>query len=165
MLDASVRARLVLSRLRRLTAFSLPPHTHQLIFTGTSQYEFDLSTEKVVRHSDTWDSIENQEYFSVEGLRDLAGQVANFGQTPDLETPQYVTLKRLADYEVRKYDSFLVCQVRMMAPTHPFFAHSDALCLCVRFVRRERRVPTRPRGRDSTPSPGTFSERTRDGRA
>jgi len=86
------------------------PWQPKLIFTGTSQYEFDLSTEKVVRHSDTWDSIENQEYFSVEGLRDLAGQVANFGQTPDLETPQYVTLKRLADYEVRKYDSFLVCQ-------------------------------------------------------
>ena len=81
--------------------FRILPWQPDLTFTGTSQYEFDLQTEKVrtatprplvlcllltrchrrvsralpleqvVRHSDTWDSISDQEYFSVEGLRDL----------------------------------------------------------------------------------------------
>lgn len=86
------------------------PWQPDLIFTGTSQYEFDLSSKKVVKHSDTWDSIQNQEYFSVEGLRDLVKQASNLSQTPQLETPKYTTLKRTAEYEIRKYDSFLVCE-------------------------------------------------------
>lgn len=86
------------------------PWQPDLTFTGTSQYEFDLKTKKVVRHSDTWDSIDDQEYFSMEGLRDLVKQASNLQQTPELETPKYTTLKRLADYEVRRYESYLVCE-------------------------------------------------------
>ncbi|QDZ18762.1 SOUL heme-binding protein [Chloropicon primus] len=90
--------------------FRILPWQPDLTFTGTSRYEFDLETEKVVRHSDTWDSIENQEYFSVEGLKDLAKQATKLEQTPDLDTPKYTVLKRMADYEVRKYDPYLVCE-------------------------------------------------------
>merc|ERR1719353_2286732 len=90
--------------------FRILPWQPDLTFTGTSQYEFDLQTEKVVRHSDTWDSISDQEYFSVEGLRDLVRQATNLAQTPDLETPKYVTLKRLSRYEIRSYDPYLVCE-------------------------------------------------------
>ncbi|WZN63488.1 SOUL heme-binding protein [Chloropicon roscoffensis] len=90
--------------------FRILPWQPDLTFTGTSQYEFDLQTEKVVRHSDTWDSISDQEYFSVEGLRDLVRQATNLAQTPDLETPKYVTLKRLSRYEIRSYDPYVVCE-------------------------------------------------------
>ena len=86
------------------------PWQPDLIYTGTSQYEFDLNTKKVVRHSDTWDSIENQEYFSVEGLRDVVKQASNLQQTPELETPKYTTLVRSRDYEIRQYDSYIVCE-------------------------------------------------------
>jgi len=86
------------------------PWQPDLIFTGTSQYEFDLESKKVIRHSDTWDSIQNQEYFSVEGLRDLVKQASNLAQTPELESPKYTTMKRTAEYEIREYDPFIVCE-------------------------------------------------------
>ena len=81
-----------------------------MTFTGTSQYEFDLSTRKVTRHSDTWDAIQDQAYFSVEGLRELVRQATNLRLTPKLESPPYTTLLRFADFEVRRYEPYLVCE-------------------------------------------------------
>jgi len=78
---------------------------------------------------DLWDSIENNEYFSFEGLWDVFKQVIfhsfinlyfpfhtlqifrdsffflhfaqlRFYKTPDIETPNYLILKRTAHYEV-----------------------------------------------------------------
>ena len=74
------------------------PWQPDLTFTGTSQYEFDLATRKVTRHSDTWDAIEDQAYFSFEGLRELVKQATNLKLTPKLESPKYTVLYRFAEY-------------------------------------------------------------------
>ncbi|KAE8665374.1 SOUL heme-binding family protein isoform 3 [Hibiscus syriacus] len=58
---------------------------------------------------DFWDSIENNEYFSLEGLWDVIRQLRIY-KTPDLETPRYQILKRTANYEVRKYAPFIVVE-------------------------------------------------------
>lgn len=92
--------------------FWLLPWNPEVVFTGTSIMSVDLATMQFTSHVDTWDSIENQEYLSVEAVRDLVKNLLpTAGLTPDLETPRYLVLKRTADYEVRRYDDFLVAEV------------------------------------------------------
>lgn len=92
-------------------------------------YNFDVQ--------DLWDSIDNNDYFSLEGLVDVFKQVACvicflgtnrasvelivsyrltllFSQlrvykTPDLESPKYQILKRTANYEV----TYLPCLLKL----------------------------------------------------
>lgn len=80
----------------------------KLTFTGTSIMGVDARTKKVKTHVDTWDSIENQKYLSPEGVAEVMKQIFDFSQTPDLDTPGYTVLKKFRDYEVRRYDSYLV---------------------------------------------------------
>ena len=80
----------------------------KLTFTGTSIMGVDPRTKKVKTHVDTWDSIENQKYLSPEGVAEVMKQIFDFSQTPDLDTPGYTVLKKFSDYEVRRYDSYLV---------------------------------------------------------
>ena len=79
-----------------------------LTFTGTSIMGIDEETKKVTRHVDTWDSIENQRHLSAEGVVEVLKQIFDFAQTPDLDTPGYVVLKKRRDYEVRRYEPYLV---------------------------------------------------------
>ncbi|CAK9154445.1 unnamed protein product [Ilex paraguariensis] len=58
---------------------------------------------------DHWDSIQNNDYFSLEGLLDVIKQLRIY-ETPDLETPKYQLLKRTGKYEVRKYKPFIVVE-------------------------------------------------------
>jgi len=60
---------------------------------------------------DLWDSIQNNEYFSSEGLLDVFKQLRIY-KTPDIETPNYLILKRTAHYEVRSYAPFLVVEAK-----------------------------------------------------
>ncbi len=64
-----------------------------LIFTGTSTYGFNQGSGKINRHIDTWDSVDNQEFFSVEAFADFWKQLLQFYRTPQLESPQYTVLK------------------------------------------------------------------------
>lgn len=93
---------------------SLPPFPFvwkpTLTFTGTSIMGIDPQTKKVTTHVDTWDSIENQKHLSPEGVAEVVKQIFDFSQTPALETPGYTVMKKFADYEVRKYDSYLVAE-------------------------------------------------------
>lgn len=68
-------------------------------------------TKKFCSHVDLWDSIEKNDYFSLEGLLDVSKQLQIF-KTPDLETPKYQILKRTAAYEVRRYESFVAVQTK-----------------------------------------------------
>ncbi len=42
---------------------------------------------------DTWDSISDQQFFSLEGFADFFRQLLTFHTTPDLETPAYTVLR------------------------------------------------------------------------
>ncbi|XP_073158118.1 uncharacterized protein [Henckelia pumila] len=89
--------------------FALLPWKPELVFTGTSVMGINPQTMKFCSHLDYWDSIQNNEYFSVEGLLEVLKQLRYY-KTPDLETPKYQILKRTANYEVRKYEPFIVVE-------------------------------------------------------
>lgn len=81
----------------------------QLIFTGVSIMRVNPETGKFNAHIDRWDSIENNEYFSFEGAKDVIWQMQYFKQ-PDLETPKYKVWKRTALYQVREYEPLIVVE-------------------------------------------------------
>eukprot|EP00967_Tisochrysis_lutea_P070869 scaffold93716_cov22-Tisochrysis_lutea.AAC.1 len=57
---------------------------------GTSTYCFNPANGRINKHIDTWDSINNQEFFSVEAFADVLRQMTDLASTPDgLEQPQY----------------------------------------------------------------------------
>lgn len=87
-----------------------------LTFTGTSVMGIDPDTKQVTKHFDTWDAISQQGFFmntgSTQGVAEVMRQVLDITKQPALETPQYVVLRRYAEYEVRRYDPFLVAETR-----------------------------------------------------
>ncbi|GAA0156278.1 hypothetical protein LIER_13807 [Lithospermum erythrorhizon] len=97
------------TRWTMVMTFMLLPWKPELIFTGTSEMGVNPETNKFCSHVDYWDSIKNNDYFSVEGLLDVFKQLRIY-KTPDLESPNYQILKRTATYEVRKYDPFIVVE-------------------------------------------------------
>lgn len=84
-----------------------------IVFTGTSTYVFNPASGKIYKHIDTWDSIKNQEFFSIEAFIDFFKQLLSFYATPSLETPQYTILRRASDYEVRRYAPYTVAVTPM----------------------------------------------------
>ncbi|KAG2428941.1 hypothetical protein HXX76_011185 [Chlamydomonas incerta] len=104
--------------MRFTPAGSLPTKKYwnpTITFTGTSTYVFNPATGKIFRHIDIWDSISNQEFFSVEGFADFFKQLLSFYSTPTLETPEYTVLRRAQDYEVRRYQPYVVARTDMEA--------------------------------------------------
>ncbi|KAG8372660.1 hypothetical protein BUALT_Bualt12G0089700 [Buddleja alternifolia] len=99
----------ITTRWTMVMTFVLLPWKPELVFTGTSVMGINPETNKFCSHADYWDSIENNQYFSVEGLLDVVKQLRYY-KTPDLETPKYQILKRTASYEVRKYEPFIVVE-------------------------------------------------------
>jgi len=90
------------------------PWKPRLMFSGTSTYCFNPANGRINKHIDTWDSINNQEFFSVEAFADVLRQMTDLASTPDgLEQPQYRVIRRAADYQIRSYDSFVVAQTFM----------------------------------------------------
>ena len=92
--------------------FNLLPWRPKIQFTGRSILTVDTTREKFTRHVDIWDSVSDNVYFSVEGLIDLLRQLRPT-LTPELKTPQYTTLMRYADIEIRRYESFAVAETDM----------------------------------------------------
>ncbi|GAB4832913.1 hypothetical protein Ancab_006932 [Ancistrocladus abbreviatus] len=99
----------ITTRWTMVMRFILLPWKPELVFTGLSVMGVNPQTGKFCSHMDYWDSIKNNEYFSVEGLRDVLKQLRIY-KTPDLESPKYQILKRATDYEVRKYSPFNVVE-------------------------------------------------------
>ncbi|MCO5563143.1 hypothetical protein L7F22_016779 [Adiantum nelumboides] len=91
--------------------FALLPWKPELIFTGISVMGINPTTGKFISHVDYWDSIKNNDYFSLEGVTDVLKQLW-FYKTPNLETPKYSVLKRANVYEVRKYEPFIVVEAQ-----------------------------------------------------
>ncbi|KAJ4950503.1 hypothetical protein NE237_027335 [Protea cynaroides] len=101
----------ITTRWTMVMVFMLLPWKPELVFTGTSIMGINPVTQKFCSHVDFWDSIENNDYFSLEGLWDVMRQLRIY-KTPDLESPKYQILKRTANYEVRKYFPFVVVETK-----------------------------------------------------
>ncbi|KAL6974314.1 hypothetical protein U1Q18_028495 [Sarracenia purpurea var. burkii] len=99
----------ITTRWTMVMKFILLPWKPELVFTGTSIMGINPETGKFCSHVDYWDSIENNDYFSLEGLSDVKKQLWIY-KTPDLESPRYQIMKRTANYEVRKYWPFVVVE-------------------------------------------------------
>lgn len=87
--------------------------TPEFVFTGTSIMGINPDSGKFKSHTDTWDSIQNQEFLSSEAVKDLIAQILQVHSTPDLETPAYLILKRFASYEVREYPGMVLAEADM----------------------------------------------------
>eukprot|EP00238_Polyblepharides_amylifera_P011009 CAMPEP_0196594834 /NCGR_PEP_ID=MMETSP1081-20130531/79407_1 /TAXON_ID=36882 /ORGANISM="Pyramimonas amylifera, Strain CCMP720" /LENGTH=377 /DNA_ID=CAMNT_0041919205 /DNA_START=206 /DNA_END=1339 /DNA_ORIENTATION=- len=85
----------------------------QFLFTGTSIMGVNPETGRFNSHRDTWDSIQDQEYLSQEGVIDLIKQLVQLYKTPDLQTPDFKVMKRLRSFEVRTYEPFIVAEAPM----------------------------------------------------
>ncbi|KAI8463623.1 MAG: SOUL heme-binding protein-domain-containing protein [Monoraphidium minutum] len=83
------------------------------VFTGRSFYKVDPASGLITSQRDTWDSLSNSSFLSLEALALLMRQALDLTQTPDLETPRYRVLKAGRGYEIRKYDPFIVAEVPM----------------------------------------------------
>ncbi|XP_022144956.1 uncharacterized protein LOC111014503 isoform X1 [Momordica charantia] len=99
----------ITTRWTMVMKFVLLPWKPEFIFTGNSIMGINPETGKFCSHVDLWDSIQNNDYFSLEGLLDVFKQL-RFYKTPELESPKYEILKRTANYEVRKYTPFVVVE-------------------------------------------------------
>ena len=84
---------------------------------GVSIYGLNPKNGKINRHIDYWDAIDNQQFPSLEGFFHVASQMLNFSQTPELETPNYMVLKKTKLYEIRRYAPFLVAETKMQSPS------------------------------------------------
>lgn len=85
----------------------LQEHPFGSIYTNTT------AAGKINRHWDTWDSIQDQEYLSKEGVADLLGQLGQFFKVQeDARQPVYRLLRRAAGYEVREYPSMPAVEYR-----------------------------------------------------
>ncbi|ONK72061.1 uncharacterized protein A4U43_C04F15280 [Asparagus officinalis] len=89
----------------------LLPWKPQFVVTGVSIMEINPNSQKFCTLVDHWDSVEDNDYFSLEGFIDVMKQLRIY-KTPDLQLPKYHVLKRCAAYEVRKYDPFMMAETK-----------------------------------------------------
>lgn len=99
----------ITTRWTAVMKFILLPWKPEFVLTGTSIMGINPHTGKFCSHVDLWDSVQNNDYFSIEGLWDVLKQF-RFYETPELESPKYQILKRTANYEVREYAPFTVAE-------------------------------------------------------
>ncbi|KAL9270227.1 hypothetical protein AKJ16_DCAP24812 [Drosera capensis] len=136
----------ITARWAMVAQYALLPWKPELIITGTSVMEVNRVTRKIFNHVDYWDSIQCNEYFSVEGMLDIIKQARSVSTsielcllftlfaikyqlddflamqlititTPDMKTPEYQILKRAADYEVRKYSPCVAADAEEYKPS------------------------------------------------
>ncbi len=55
----------------------------------------------------------------LEGLAHVLRQLGNYKATPDLEGPRYKVLRSTKEYEIRKYDPYLVAETAMPMSSGP----------------------------------------------
>ncbi|KAL1531303.1 hypothetical protein AAHA92_33994 [Salvia divinorum] len=76
----------ITTRWTMVMKFVLLPWKPELVFTGTSVMGINPQNMKFCSHVDYWDSIKNNDYFSVEGLVDVAKQVRKYDPFIVVET-------------------------------------------------------------------------------
>ncbi|KAL0403867.1 UNVERIFIED_CONTAM: hypothetical protein Sradi_2027500 [Sesamum radiatum] len=76
----------ITTRWTMVMRFLLLPWKPELVFTGTSVMGINPETKKFCSHVDYWDSIENNDYLSVEGLLYVVKQVRSYDPFIVVET-------------------------------------------------------------------------------
>eukprot|EP00208_Stichococcus_sp_RCC1054_P001927 CAMPEP_0206139532 /NCGR_PEP_ID=MMETSP1473-20131121/6270_1 /ASSEMBLY_ACC=CAM_ASM_001109 /TAXON_ID=1461547 /ORGANISM="Stichococcus sp, Strain RCC1054" /LENGTH=478 /DNA_ID=CAMNT_0053533357 /DNA_START=149 /DNA_END=1585 /DNA_ORIENTATION=+ len=84
----------------------------QLTLTGRSHYGVNAQGV-IISHLDTWDALADNSFLSLEALALCIRSFLNPQQTPDLEGPRYTVLRDTGDYQVRRYEPYLVAEVEM----------------------------------------------------
>ena len=76
----------------------------------------------------------------LEGLSFVFRSLGNLQLTPDLDTPSYTVLKRTAEYEIRRYEPYIVAEVQMPSGAGP--AAGDGFNELARYIfgGNDRRV-------------------------
>ncbi|GLC45313.1 hypothetical protein PLESTB_000308500 [Pleodorina starrii] len=93
--------------------FWLLPWRPQLTFTGRTVYGVDPRSGTILSHTDFWDALERNAFLSLEGVQHVMRMFLQLQITPAIETPKYTVLKRFKEYEIRRYEPYLVAE----APT------------------------------------------------
>eukprot|EP01026_Neomeris_dumetosa_P048136 TRINITY_DN4154_c0_g1_i2.p1 TRINITY_DN4154_c0_g1~~TRINITY_DN4154_c0_g1_i2.p1 ORF type:complete len:390 (+),score=32.42 TRINITY_DN4154_c0_g1_i2:97-1266(+) len=83
----------------------------KLVFTGTSVMGYNPLNKRFNKHWDFWDSLENNEYLSLEGVAEVFKQLVNLQIVQDIETPEYVTYIKKKEFEIRQYKPFKAASV------------------------------------------------------
>ena len=92
------------------------PGQRKLVITGSSLYT--LTDAGVFSGQvDTWDAVPGGT--QLDSIAFLLRNALSLQLTPDLDTPQYSVLKKTREYEIRRYESFLIAEVDMPQSSSP----------------------------------------------
>eukprot|EP01024_Parvocaulis_polyphysoides_P041747 TRINITY_DN38311_c0_g1_i1.p1 TRINITY_DN38311_c0_g1~~TRINITY_DN38311_c0_g1_i1.p1 ORF type:complete len:379 (-),score=46.00 TRINITY_DN38311_c0_g1_i1:153-1289(-) len=89
------------------------PWRPELKITGESIFTIDPATGKILKHQDIWDKLDNNNFVSIEGVADIIRSILKVSLKPNLESPEFLLLKKNKDYEIRSYQPFMVAETSM----------------------------------------------------
>jgi hypothetical protein len=67
---------------------------------------------------DAWDALEDNEFFSLEGLTFAFKQMLSVSKPPDRFMPEFQIYKKYKDWEIRRYRPFLAAEISLDALTN-----------------------------------------------
>ena len=92
------------------------PGQRKLVITGSSLYTL-ADAGVFAGQLDTWDAVPGGA--QLDSIAFLLRNALSLQLTPDLDTPQYSVLKKTREYEIRRYESFLIAEVDMPPSVSP----------------------------------------------
>lgn len=95
------------------------PWQPKLVFSGYSYYAIDPVYGTIAGQRDVWDAIQDNSSPSIEGVAHVIKQLTDLQQTPNLDSPHYIVLKKTKEYEMRQYSPYLVAETSMPSGTRP----------------------------------------------
>ncbi|MEW5320412.1 MAG: hypothetical protein WDW38_011487 [Sanguina aurantia] len=95
------------------------PWKPELTVTGRTVYQVDPTNGFILRHTDLWDALQRNSFLSLEGLTFVLKQFLSLQLTPALATPEYKVLKKLKEYEIRRYQPYIVAETPMAPGSGP----------------------------------------------
>lgn len=90
-----------------------PPWPMPVVLTGRTTFVMDPTTGLVTSQKNSWDAVKEGQPGSLEAVQYLLQSLLNIELTPDLDSPRYKVLLKTKDYEIRRYDPYLVAEVAM----------------------------------------------------
>lgn len=91
----------------------LAPWRPPLVLTGRSIVSVDPLTGRLASQRDVWDAVADVPAPSVEAYLYVLQQLTTLYSTPDLQTPAYTVLRKMREYEIRRYEDYTVASVPM----------------------------------------------------
>ncbi len=92
------------------------PGQRKLVITGSSLYTL-TDAGILTGQIDTWDAVPGGA--QLDSITFLLRSALSLQLTPDLDTPQYSVLKKTREYEIRRYEPFLIAEVDMPPSSAP----------------------------------------------